>query len=260
MNINKAKRLLAKINVLIENHDEAFSTLENDLLKTYIKDLYECVSGLSEPVKEKQKNLDTKNKESSSHKLHQEKPSIAIPPPDETKQPYEIVQDDNIKAKPVQEIIEQIKTEKAPIPDKKIDSDFVLPIIKKEEISPVADSNGEQKPESKSVPQHVQKEMENLFTVQKGSDLLSKLGSKPVTLIENAMGINERIFTINELFQSDRDLFQKTVDTINRLENYDQAKEYLMEGIAKELNWASAEKIEKATEFIRLVQRKFISS
>jgi hypothetical protein len=240
MDIQKAKRLLAKINVLVDNHDEEYSTLENDLLKTYIKELYECVSDTVKSRKQIQDNAQEKVEEKP--KPFKEAPIPEVP----EVAPVPLITNDNS----MQDKIADLKVEEEPRED-------VVSSHQKDEVvveSEMAE-NGMQDQQSTST--RTDSELEALFSFQQENDLSSRLASKPVTLIENAMGINERIFTINELFRGDRELFQQTVDTINRSESYDQAKEFLMTGIASELEWSSENNAEKATAFIRLIHRKF---
>lgn len=240
MDIQKAKRLLAKINVLVDNHDEEYSTLENDLLKTYIKELYECVSDTVNSRKQVQ--VATQEKVEEKPNPVTEAPIPEVP---EVVAPEPLISNDN--------------SAQDKIADLKVEEELQKDVSSHQKDEVVVESamaeNGMH--EHRSTSSKPDSELEALFSFQQENDLSSRLGSKPVTLIENAMGINERIFTINELFRGDRELFQQTVDTINRSESYDQAKEFLMTGIASELKWSSENNAEKATAFIRLIQRKF---
>jgi len=238
MDIQKAKRLLAKINVLVDNHEEEYSTLENDLLKTYIKELYECVS---DTVKS-QKHVQVARQEKIEEKPE---PIAEAPQVPEVVVPEPVISNDNS----VQDKNADLKVEEEPQKDDlSHQKDEVV-------VESVMAENGMHEHQPTSIKPDA--ELEALFSFQQENDLSSRLGSKPVTLIENAMGINERIFTINELFRGDRELFQQTVDNINRSESYDQVKEFLISGIATDLEWSSENNAEKATAFIRLIQRKF---
>lgn len=251
MDIQKAKRLLAKINVLVDNHDEAYSTLENDLLKTYIKELYECVSDAA----------------NSASKIHREpvekvelKPEIVEEAPPRKESIVEAIPETVTNGK-TEQVSDVDQPAKDVVTSEQSSQNEQLIQEKEADVADDAAIEPEVKKNGMHVPQQSENEttsdVEALFVHQQGNDLLSKLGSKPVTLIENTMGINDRILTINELFRGDHALFQQTVDTINRSESYDQVKEFLVSGIASELEWSSEGKAKKATAFIRLIQRKF---
>lgn len=238
IDIAKAKRLLAKINVLVDHYDEAHSRLESDLLKSYIKELYEAVLDGTE-IKTEPKPV-----------VEQVAPPAEIPTPQELEAPI-------VKPTPDDPQMESNgQDQSSPEERFKIERDETTneresEIIKDVEITPEI-------PEVVDIPISTdQSEIAALFDLEHSGDLLSKLGSKPVHRIESAMGINERIFTINELFGGDHDLFQITVSQINDFETFDQAKNFLIDGVATKMEWASAEKTKKASNFIRLIWRKF---
>jgi len=71
------------------------------------------------------------------------------------------------------------------------------------------------------------------------------------------MGINERIFTVQELFGGDSDLFNRSMETMDKYTSLEQARDYLVENVAVEQNWADEKKIKKATNFIKLISRRY---
>ena len=75
--------------------------------------------------------------------------------------------------------------------------------------------------------------------------------------IGKSMGINEKIRTINELFQGQQALFENTIAELNTMADYDNAKSYLAKGVATEYKWYEDERKEKAIYFLHLVKRKF---
>jgi len=78
------------------------------------------------------------------------------------------------------------------------------------------------------------------------------LGGK-IAKIGKAMGINERILTINELFEGQQPLFEETVDQLDKIKSYKEAKIFLANGIAKTMNWGEEQKKGKAIHFLHLV-------
>ena len=79
----------------------------------------------------------------------------------------------------------------------------------------------------------------------------------PIKDIKKAMGLNERIFTVNELFGGDQAIFDLTTDTLNKLPDFTQAKNFLMRNAASKYNWDKKGKKSKAKNFIKLVKRRY---
>lgn len=100
-------------------------------------------------------------------------------------------------------------------------------------------------------------ELESLFKIKESTELSERLSQLPISDIWNAMGLNERIFTQNELFDGDHEDFQSTVQKLNGLSNFEEAKEELLNGAAKEYDWASSDRKNIAKNFIRLVKRRY---
>lgn len=249
MDIEKAKRLLAKINVLVENADDSFSTLENDLLKTYIKDLYECVSGM-EPVTAKQEAQQSNPQRLEVEVVAEKHEAPAREKPNDIPAHSDVLSDttstfstSEVEPKEASEkpADNSGNTEFPPKQDK----------MKQGETVPVLDA---------SANASASPELEALFALPRGEDLASKLSAKPIRLVEEGMGINDRISAINELFGRDHELFQETLKKVNEFESYDQAREFLIGGVALSQQWSAEEKAEKAIEFIRLIGRKFRSN
>ena len=96
-----------------------------------------------------------------------------------------------------------------------------------------------------------------LFADKHVNELSDKLNKLPITDINRSMGINEKVLTINELFHGDQELFSKTVLKLNSFSNYTEAKNYLIGGVASDLDWASEPKVKKADKFIQLLRRRY---
>jgi len=71
------------------------------------------------------------------------------------------------------------------------------------------------------------------------------------------MGLNEKIFTVNELFGGNNAEFQNTMVALNGLGSYDEAKSVLMGSVANKYGWGEPGKLKKARNFIKLVQRRY---
>jgi hypothetical protein len=63
---------------------------------------------------------------------------------------------------------------------------------------------------------------------QKYEDLSSKLKSKPITNIADAIGINDKFIFIKELFNGNENKYNKTIEVLNNATNFNDAYNYLM--------------------------------
>lgn len=220
---------LQKIKVLAENaeSDGQLSKLEQDLLASYIREMYELLYAdtSAEPVKKQVKA-----------------------------EPVIVTQPEVVVSKEVETPV-VIKTEP------------VLPIEEKVEIPvhvPVAEPVEPAKPSTpifttSSVKSIDPSLLAELFAEEKVTDLSDKLASQKINDLTKAMGINERIFTIQELFNNDNGLFSKSMENLNQLPDFSSAKNYLTNELIPVLDWTSDKKIKKAATFIKLVRRRYMS-
>jgi len=105
------------------------------------------------------------------------------------------------------------------------------------------------------VAQEINPELLELFASKEAVELSDKLKMMPITDLTKAVSINEKAFTIKELFGGDADLYTKTLHNLNIMGSFDEAKEFLIHGVAKENAWEG--KAKKAVQFIQLVQRRY---
>ena len=83
------------------------------------------------------------------------------------------------------------------------------------------------------------------------------MGELPIKDLTKAMGLNEKIFTINELFGGDGKAFDTALKTLNTFNSFEQAKAYLSENFAGQYKWNSRSKKKKAINLIKLVKRRY---
>jgi len=102
---------------------------------------------------------------------------------------------------------------------------------------------------SNDVPKMQSKDIEALFALEKGTELSDKLSTTSIKDINKAMSINERIFTIKELFGGSQEQYDKTISSLNGFMSYDDAKSYLSENIVNNNNWLDPEKSKKVQKF-----------
>ena len=88
--------------------------------------------------------------------------------------------------------------------------------------------------------------MEAIFKMDEITDLSAKLSMSKIDDISKAIGINERIFTINELFGGNGNLFTNIINQLNACRDFDQAKALLIAEVAIPQQWEKEDK-EKGT-------------
>jgi hypothetical protein len=72
---------------------------------------------------------------------------------------------------------------------------------------------------------------------QNNPTVADRLSAKPVGDLRKSIGINERFTLINELFGGNQQLFMESIDKINNVNAYDEARKMLYEELAGTLKW-----------------------
>lgn len=222
MNLKDTSVIIKKINrlyELISDIGEASST-EQDLLKAYVLDLYEAVT-MSDIASISEKEDDEMLKKIKKQRKTEKKLKKQI-------SKNTLIEDD------------------ASDTDEDQDED-VTEIIE--------DSKEEETQELET--EKVEPELLGLFDISAGSDLSDKLSLSPIKDLTKAMGINEKIFTINELFGGHQEEFDNMMMALNGLNTFDEAKNVLMRSVASKYDWHKKDNQKKAKHFIRLVQRRY---
>jgi outer membrane biosynthesis protein TonB len=102
-----------------------------------------------------------------------------------------------------------------------------------------------------------EEDIEALFQIKESTELSERLSRLPIDDIWAAMGLNERIFTQNELFQGQAEVFKSTVQKLNQCNSFAEAKKLLAEGPVQSYEWVAPDRKKIAKNFIRLVKRKY---
>ena len=234
MNHKKIKKQINKINSFFESitADDEISKIEKNLLLSYISKLYESIL---DPID----NLVAEAK--TSRPVAMKKKTAA----EIERKPYQKTEN----GLPIVEEVEIIST-----PQEILVKEAVKPITlveaKKTVNTPASDVIETSKVE-------LSEKMISIFEKSRGLEISDKLGNLPLKDLTKAMGINERMFTIKELFGGNQERFKTVMSDINELSGYDEAKEYLIRGVATELKWDSESHYKKADKFVKLVQRRF---
>lgn len=252
MDLKKAKILLEKINALHKSMSADASnvaSIEKDLMRSYVQQYYEIfLDDMPQtPMAVEAPAAVEIIKSSSSAKTTQKasppklevtepapRPETPAPTPRKAYTPPRIIDlPDSLK-----DITEAQPTPPPPAPKPK-------PKPAQAQIAP------------KTAAPEVGEDLAELFEMPKAKELSDKLSTLPITDLKKAMGLNEKIFTINELFGGDQAAFDTAIATMNRLDNFDQAKAYLIENAAIQYKWTSRNRKKKARTFIKLVMRRF---
>ncbi|MBK9255741.1 MAG: hypothetical protein IPM42_09665 [Saprospiraceae bacterium] len=235
MNIQAFNKKLRKIAVLSESADEngRMSSLEKDLLLSYIRDLYDIAIDV---------NTDA---------VHHNDVKTAAPAKTHIPEPKPVA----LKTDPVV-VYEEVRIPE-PVQTFKPEIQITAPV--KEVVDVKEDLAVMQEKPAPAVVKNLDPVlMAELFQEEKVSDLSEKLSLSPVKDLTKAMGINEKIFTIQELFGNNSSHFNEVAETLNKFSNFTDAKNYLLDSVIPQYNWTSEAKLKKASTFIKLVKRRYV--
>lgn len=225
MDINNFNKKLHKVSALAEsvNEDGSISSLEKDLLLSYIRELYEAVLDEVPAVKAEYKAPAPKPqpvvKEVAALAPAAEESAAPAPPPPPAPEPVNT---------PEPEIQKAVYTEP---------------------VNPVA-APAPAKTQNKAA-------IDELFAEDKITDLSDKLAHTHITDLMKSMGINEKIFTQQELFGNNQQVFNETLQYLNNCHGFEQARQYLLDQVVDRFDWTHENRVKKAATFIKLVRRKF---
>jgi hypothetical protein len=240
MDITKAQYLLLKIQTFLElGHGNDLSRLEKDLMKSYIIQLYDAVS--ADDISSIEKSYNQFKPEPKKESKIQDMPTPARV---EAKMPADSVTSTEKEV----EVPAESPTYTPPEPEIAWPQKPLAPPSTKKEV-PVT------KPvETKGV---ASEELIKLFELSHPSEMDSRFSHVPIDDIASALGLNERIFTLNVLFGGDRELYESTCAQLNQLNSFSEATDILLGGPARKYNWADRESIKMAEHFIRTVARRY---
>lgn len=108
------------------------------------------------------------------------------------------------------------------------------------------------------VIQVVHPDHESLFAFKKATDLSEKLRDRPISDLNKAFAINDKLLTISILFNEDASAFKDVINELNRLSSFDEAKVYLSNNVVEKFNWTAKSKAKTAKIFIKTVNRRFL--
>jgi hypothetical protein len=244
MNLPQTKILLEKIISLyktVSADEKNISSIERDLMLSYVRQLYESVSDISGTP-----SVSAPAKPIPQPVVIPPQPKVEVykaptPPPPPVQQPAPIVVE---QPKPVYEapkVVEQVAYMPPPVPTPP-------PVVEQPKPTPVVHP---------SHAGHLPADVAALFEENTGKELSDKLANTPIADLTKAFGFNDRLLTQNELFGGSKTVFDEVVKDLNNSSSFDTAKGLLV-SLATKYHWAANEDRKKqAKAFIKLVRRRF---
>ncbi len=223
MNIKQANIILEKINRLYKSmtlDPSNIDEFEQDLMLSYIRQLHASFS----PIEKSKKKRKKKTELPPVVSFPKPEPKTVKPEPKPTSPPA---------PKPKEIIVEVQPTESKPTPAPK-------PAAPKDMATSISKDD-----------------FNELFDHKEAKELSEKLSELPIKDLTKVMGLNEKIFTINELFGGDGKAFDTALKTLNTFNNFDQAKAYLSENFVSQYNWTNKTNKKKAINLIKLIRRRY---
>ncbi|MCB0636745.1 MAG: hypothetical protein KDC54_09020 [Lewinella sp.] len=235
MDLQQAQVLLNKINALqrsIGLDESAVSSIERDLMLSYIRQLYEAYSSLD----------------------------IAAPgpkPPARPEAPLAMPRQPEIKPEPQPEIPPAPKPAPPPKPEPKPEpTPPPAPKPEPEERATPAPTPPKPTPPPAASSEPMDPRISALFRAPAQRELSDKLSQSSVGDLAKALSINDKLLYANELFGRDMSNMNATLEQLNRLSNMDEAKPILVK-LAEKHDWTEEERSEVAESFIKLVRRRY---
>ena len=259
MSKDRIQILLRKIGALLE--DDQLSKLEKDLAKKYILEIYEQIDHWNT---DERHNVSPQTPKTSDQELKPEDfkvDPIIVPP---------VVQDAPIITAPISKTVieERMDIElSGQIIDRSLEQE-TLADCETSEISGVAEKSdtlisSEFRREVQEVVTRedvIPEKYISLFQRDTQKELSEKLGLSPISDLRRALGINDKLLVVNELFGGKSEAYQETVDILNSKYSFSEAKSYLTRYVIDKFKWLDEEKIDPARDFIKLVERRFLDS
>ena len=232
---------------------ENVATIEKDLMRDYVKQLYDAFiqeeAEIAIPVRPKRVTP---------------KPTYTPPPVYSSPAPVVRKKIETATPPPPPPVVEEITASVVPPPPPpRVETPPPRIVVTPPPPPPVIESApipvAIPKPKKVTPTTVVDPEHADLFQVSNDArELSEKLGQSRIMDLNNAMGLNERIFTVNELFGADNSLYRNVIRDLNGLKSFEEAKAYLSTNIAEKFNWTHKSKRNKAKNFIKLLKRRYL--
>lgn len=97
----------------------------------------------------------------------------------------------------------------------------------------------------------------NLHNQKKITEVSDRLSTAPLTDLTKAIGLNDKISMIRELWADDQFAFNNSLNQLNTLNSFAEAKNFVMENCVGAYGWDDPKKISRAKQFIDLLRRRY---
>ncbi|MEO7175585.1 MAG: hypothetical protein ABIV51_06985 [Saprospiraceae bacterium] len=295
-NLRNAHTILLKMQSLLEQMEEhpgLNTRLERDLMLSYNRRLYEEFLNLQ--VGEKAQSMQVEDKiyrpianvvEAKIEEIPVVEPEMVVAEPIEVLEEAEIVQEE-IPATKMPTIEEEIIVEEQPeaiqeamavaesqismpLQPKRVDifsfepvSSEIEELAVEEEIKPIEVDEIPIEPQSEPIPtvpnlNFYPAHHQALYDLQDSGLLVEKFNSIPITDLYKAWGLNDKILTINTLFDGSVQAFESTLNSLNQVRNFDEAKQFLSQYVIEKFDWTKSTRLDKAQQFLRTIRRRYM--
>lgn len=230
---NELDTIFHKIKTIVSDN-EILTQLEKDLIKSYLRNAIGIIDGVADnPDIQKELNSQTRAK----------------------------IERESIKAALADEVLDSDSiVEKEPLVNEEPEVPVSVPVVE----VPQNKSNGETHvmPQDNTLvqvlqPTQIRDDHQGLFAGTDSNELSEKLASTPITDLVKAVGINDKLLYINELFRGDADEYADTMDTLNRKPSFEEAKVFLSRHLIDKFGWTDDTRSERAQAFVKLISRRF---
>jgi hypothetical protein len=249
MDFQKLRKKLIKLDNLLqtlEKSGEEPNAIERALLKSYLVDLYETAfSGDSDASTTKvtptasaepkaEDSIKFTARQTYTRRTVKEEENTGSSERSTTPIPEEIPY---VETEPKQGVVQ----EKMESPEPPLEPEVVI--------------LAEDKPKNNGSREIV----EELFHFEMGIEISDKLANLPLKTLKGAVGINDKLMIVNTLFQGDMAKYNDLIDRVDKMGDFSQVRQYLQEEIIPRFLWTEEEKVDRARDFIKLINRRFLN-
>lgn len=260
MDTKKASTLLAKITSLqqtISFDPDNVSTIEKNLMLSYLQELYDVYHFMGDS--KNVSNESVQKNTSYNSQPPQKEETIAPPPVKETPKKVAPTLPEN-EQKALEELYKYAPSEEARRNPRVVQAGFVetkpaRPA--KKIVSPVEINIPQSMPQQPHFDDTQEDKLDKLFESKQPNELSERLSQAPITDLTKAMGINEKILNINELFDGDQQAFDIALQKLNSFKSYRDAQKYMSQELATRYDWSDKSRVSKAQQFVNLVKRRY---
>lgn len=218
--------------------DKHYSPIEMDLLRSYVQQFYEEMFFANPGV-----SLQTPPQKEPAPVIQ---PAVAPKPP--------VTAETEVIAPPA--ATPSSKVEEVPVhhPEPQPPT---KPTPKQEKTE--RETNASPSPLPTEEPKENVEQYDVLFNQEKAKvrELIDQLNEAPIDDLNRAIGLNDRIWFIKDLFASDESAFEDAIWRLNHLRNIEEAKRFIISEIAPRYDWIDKDRNRAAKKFVKIVRRRY---